>query len=160
MGTGPFRGVAVVVLCIAASLVCGCGGGGGGTDPAIVAGRWLGGLTLSFTTGASVPGSLELALDQEEAFVSGIAEWSAVDEPMSVVRPIDGGEVTLRLHFRCTEPETGAVRTESTVITATVDGPTMSFTGAAGLACFDGGVPNEVSGGSGSLTRTTDDRPL
>jgi len=162
MGMGPFRGAAVAALCAAAALVCGCGGGGGGggTEPANIAGQWSGALSLSFLPGGAVSGTLDLALAQEEAFAAGVAEWSPVDETLSVAAPIDGTSITLRLHFPCADVLTGNVRTETAVIAATVDGSTMTFTGASGLACLDGGVPREVSGGSGSVTRTTDDRPL
>lgn len=158
MGTGHFRGAAIAALCVAAALVSGCGGGGAG--PELIAGRWFGALTLSFTLDGSVAGALALELDQEEAFASGIAQWSPVEDALSVAVPIDGDEVVLRLNFRCTDPDTGTIRNQTAAITGTLDGSTMTFTGASGLACLGLGVPLEISGGSGAVTRTTDNRPL
>jgi len=151
MVTGFSRGAVIALLCATASLVGGCGGGG--TTPEWVSGRWTGSLTLTYRDGAASFGALTLALDQEESFVSGMAEWTPEPDTLSIAGPVDGADLTLRLNFRCLDPDSGLVRPVDTVLTATVDGATMEISGGSGLACPGGGAGIEVQSAAGTLTR-------
>lgn len=157
--TGFFRGAAIALLCATTSLIGGCGGGGSST-PVVVAGRWAGTLNLSYLGGGASFGALSLVLDQEQSFVSGIAEWSPAKDTLSIAGPVDGAALTLRLNFRCLDPDTGVGRPADTVLSATVDGETLLISGGSGLACPTGGEGVEVAGATGTLTRTSNASPL
>lgn len=150
--TGFPRGAALALLLATASLVGGCGGGGG-TEADWVPGNWSGSLTLSYQGGGTDFGAFSAALDQEESFVSGIAEWAPASDTLSIAGPIDGSDLTLRLNFRCIDIETDALRPFDAVLEATVDGDSMRISGGSGYACPGGGAAIEVTGATGTLTR-------
>ena len=153
-----FRGAAIAVCLAAAASIAGCGGDD--ANPAVFSGSWSGSLTLTYAGGGGSGGGVALSLGQDEDFVAGWADWDPIRERQSVTGPIDGTSIELWLHFRCLDAEFDVPRTQVAVITGSLDGNTLTFSGASGLACPGGGVPIEVTGGSGQVVRFSDAQPL
>jgi hypothetical protein len=163
MASRIVRGSALVLV-VTAALVSGCGGGDGGPDPALLAGEWSGSLGISYKSGGASSGSLKLNLGQVEDFVSGGAVWSPAGKgTLPVQGPIDGTSVSLLLNFRCANSDENSPTTEiteTTLVTGSVAGGTLTFTGASGVACPGGGLGKEVAGASGGATRASNGLPL
>lgn len=157
-GLELLRGAAGALLLAAAISLSGCGDGD--ADSALVSGAWYGSLSLAYAGGGGGSGALELNLGQDEDFISGWATWSPIRERQSVTGPIDGDDVEIWLHFRCQDPLLEIPTTVIAVIRGEIKGNTLTFSKASGLACLGGGVPVEVTGGSGQAVRTTDGQPL
>jgi hypothetical protein len=161
MGTGFVRGAAALVA--VAALISGCNSDKGGPDAAWLSGEWSGSLSISYKSGGGAAGSLDLNLGQSEDFVSGIANWTPAKQTLSVAGPIDEGSLSLIVHFICTNSDENSPTTnitEGTLITGIATGDTVTFTGASGTACPDGGLGIEVAGASGSVTRSSNKAPL
>lgn len=163
MATRFFRAASVAAFLAAAALVSGCGSDSS-TDPQLLAGNWLGSLSISYRAGSGPSsGTVALSLVQEGDFVAGAAVWEPIGSTQSLSGPIDGANVRLRLSFSCAPPPPSPPnnsRTEVTVITGTLSGNTLTFTGASGYACPDVNQTLEVSWATGSVTRSPDGAPL
>jgi hypothetical protein len=160
--TGRARSLLAAAALLAAALAAGCGGDGG-PDPALLAGEWSGDLGLTYKSGGGSSGSLKLSLGQEDDFVSGIADWTPAREGLPVAGPVDDASVSLILHFTCLNSDPNSPTTKvtlATLVTGTVAGGTLTFTGASGMACPGGGIGKEVAGASGGATRAGNGLPL